>query len=211
MTGLGGGGFGFTGMTGSSGGSSGTAGAIGSIGSAIAGIVGAGLNYAAAKENTALEKAMLRYQKNLQNEIFQREDTAIQRRKLDLLAAGLSPVLAAGQGAGTGGVVSTVTPQVQSFDISSLAKDALAGMTQGALIGKTVAEQKAVELQQKKLTEETRVQKAIADQKEFDLAIQRESGVPSGSSIFGKVINDATGIKLNVEKRLKDMYDYFQK
>lgn len=68
------------------------------------------------------------YQKSLQNQIFNREDNAVQRRVQDLQAAGLSKTLAAGDGAGAGSVVSTSpfsgsfngkVPQMSQIDLVS--------------------------------------------------------------------------------------------
>lgn len=80
-------------------------------GSTLAGTVD---SFIANRQNFNLQKENLAYQKDLQKEIFAREDNAVQRRVNDLIKAGLSPTLAAGSAAGAGSVASTSAPQRKS-------------------------------------------------------------------------------------------------
>jgi hypothetical protein len=79
--------------------------AIGTLGSFAGGLLSSGLNY-------GLQRDQLNYQKNLQQQIFSREDTAVQRRAADLQAAGINKQLAAGSAANAGAVVNTSVPQL---------------------------------------------------------------------------------------------------
>ena len=103
-----------------------------------------GLGGASSILNTYMQWRENQYQHGIQQDIFNREDNSIQRRVADLKAAGLSPVLAAGQGAGTGGVVSTTVPQT---DLSDRVLSAMSLMKMEADISKTRAEEAYVNLQ----------------------------------------------------------------
>ncbi len=87
-----------------------------SIVGGIAGLGQSAINYDAQIQN-------LNYQKDLQKQIFAREDNAVQRRAEDLQKAGLSKTLAAGDAAGAGAVVNTKAPQTSVVD------DVLNGMS----------------------------------------------------------------------------------
>ncbi len=80
-----------------------------------------------AEQNLAFQKENLEYQKSLQQQIFEREDTAYQRKVNDLIAAGINPAVAAtGSGSNAGSVVNTqalhndMRYQAPQFNIGSL-------------------------------------------------------------------------------------------
>ena len=187
--------------------------AVGGGLSALGGITQGYFNYESAKKN-------LSYQRDLQNQIFAREDSSMQRRVADLKAAGLSPVLAAGgSGAGAGSVISTQAPQMSGFENlgksieTALAVKQLEQKNQD--ISKTAEENILIKKQQQKTDVDSRLAEAAArkadadttkaiaetaltnlkaDQQLLDNDIQRKSGLPSNPSSAGKMYRDFTGL-----------------
>ena len=91
----------------------------------VSGIVNAGLGIGSliqngniARDNLQFQRENLEYQKTLQQQLFEREDTAYQRTVNDMRSAGLSPLSMSGTN-GAGSVVSTNAPQRQGQDYTN--------------------------------------------------------------------------------------------
>lgn len=93
-----------------------------------------------AEQNLQFQRDKLQYDKDLQQTIFDREDTASQRKVDDLRQAGLSPLLAAGQPAKAGGVVPTKAPERTLQDVQMRTANIHNALGTIATVGKTFAE-----------------------------------------------------------------------
>lgn len=107
------------------------------------------INKEIADQNLAFQRENLEYQKDLQQQIFDREDTAYQRKVQDLVKAGINPAVAAGgSGSAAGSIVSTQAPhndmkyQAPQFNLGS-AIDTLKSLKQIASIEEQTSVAKA--------------------------------------------------------------------
>ena len=189
------------------------------IGALAGGAMTAGGGIVQGYWNKQQQQKNLDYQKDLQAQIFGREDDSVQRRVADLKKAGLSPTLAAGSGAGAGSVISTQAPQMSGLENlgksieTALAVKQLEQKNQD--ISKTAEENILIKKQQQKTDVDSRLAEAAArkadadttkaiaetsltnlkaDQQLLDNDIQRKSGLPSNPSGPGKMYRDFTGI-----------------
>lgn len=106
-----------------------------------------------ANKNFQLQQEQLEYQKALQQEIFDREDTAYQRTVNDMRSAGLSPLSMSGTN-GAGSVVSTSAPQRQGQDATNAINSLNNVINQFATASTTIANVKNAQKQNELLQTE---------------------------------------------------------
>lgn len=138
-----------------------------------AGLLGSGLNFIRGKKNAEQNYEMqvqnLQHQKDLQQQIFQREDTAQQRAAMDLQSAGLSKTLAAGSGAAAGQAIATNAPQ---YDGSQEAMAIEQGQQAMQYFGDQMMKMKEIELSERQMQVQERLVNAqienMTGQRQFE-------------------------------------------
>lgn len=167
----------------------------------------AGANIGMGLLNYNLQNKQYNYQKRVQNVEWAREDDAVQRRKADLEAAGLSPVLAAGSAAEAGPVVKTDVPQMDKgmLDMSNAMQFYTAQQAQ-ATIDKTAAENEYIKMQTNKADSERRLTNLVAQKTAMDNKVQADFGGSSNPSTPAKILRDVNSV---IDKQSSDPNSYY--
>ena len=147
-----------------------------------------------ARQNLQFQRENLAYQKDVQNTEWMREDNAVQRRKADLIAAGLSPVLAAGSAANAGPVVATQAPRRDPVTIPDTAAKVMALIRGQQDIAQSNAQIDLIKAQTAKAEAEKVGQDISNAVKNRDFQINKASALPSDASPLFKTLRDGASV-----------------
>lgn len=182
---------------------------------AATGLTGGLFGYASNERNIAMQRETNQQNERLMREAWGREDSSVQRRTADLKAAGLSPVLAAGQGASSMSPIKMDAPQGQDWG-SQAASQAISGTLAATQLRQTEAQMALTRAQERQVDINTNISllKTPAELNAINAASSaaranayhstqqgrvtkvdatkaETAGITPSSSAFGKMANDA--------------------
>lgn len=178
----------------------------------------------ATEESNALARDSYNYNKQLNDLQMQREDTAVQRRKADLLAAGFNPVLAAGSSASSSAGTTLTSPTIQAaqnntkLDKFESVNNMIAALStmQNIEYVKTLDKKAKLEAEgqatknmgyeldnNNKIVQNTarilenEFQQIANEEKRFNLNTYERTGVPTNASTVGKLTSEINNLGYN--------------
>nr|WAE43341.1 MAG: DNA pilot protein [Microviridae sp.] len=161
------------------------------------------------QENLTAQQQNYQYQQALQQEMFNRDDDAVQRRQADLEAAGLSPTLAAGSSAEAGPVIQTSAPQRPAGPGLNLdlASQALALMSADANIDKTRQDTDTSAALASKYDSEQKLTELQTSVQNYDWGKYSKYGIPTNT---GGGMKELTGVGNLFDDFFGKIYDYLK-
>lgn len=164
-------------------------GAGSAIASTAMGAVGSAKQNKIDQMNFGLQKEAFDWQKSAQYTTWAREDSAVRRRMADLKAAGINPILAAGQSAASSAPVKLGAPQREYHGADRAIagmQTAMSLMQQKAEIGRTAAQTKLLQTQK--------------DQEEIKNNFMTRSNPLSLQSQRMEVLYDRNTLRTNIQR-----------